>query len=336
MRRSATALPLGLFLLAAISAINPQLHAADPVPSDATVSLDSCAIELTGDSNQSGEISSADIILTIRALFKAGPWPEPCLAAADVNCDSLVTAADVVYLVSFVFKGGPAPCDVCQFGRPGESCFVDFGEEPLFPVGIGSNWTYQVYDTFTLYTIIPDTVYHLSVSVDTVVLTLTGMETIDATGEPAVVWEFNPPTVAANSAGLLNIFYTVHSVIDQAHDTLFGYHSTTSIGFKYRTPVPMEVGQEWCDYGCGYGYPPRSRVASIDSVYMNEQFLGEAYMLERDDLGAFEGYWFRTEWIIPQLGYAKIAYTDASHDGGGNNWGKKSGVFYLIDYALTE
>jgi hypothetical protein len=72
-----------------------------------------CLVTLTGDVNNNGSLTSADIIYLVAHVFKGGPAPLPCTAAADVNCDGAITAADIIFLVNFVFKGGPAPCDVC-------------------------------------------------------------------------------------------------------------------------------------------------------------------------------------------------------------------------------
>ena len=62
-----------------------------------------------GDVNQSGTITSADIIYTVNYVFKGGPSPLPSATEGDVNCDDIVTSADIIYLVNYVFKGGPPP-----------------------------------------------------------------------------------------------------------------------------------------------------------------------------------------------------------------------------------
>ena len=72
-----------------------------------------CPVVQTGDINESGNITSADVIYAVNYVFKAGPTPLPCEAAGDVNCDGVVTSGDIIYLVNYVFKGGAAPCDVC-------------------------------------------------------------------------------------------------------------------------------------------------------------------------------------------------------------------------------
>jgi len=70
-------------------------------------------IAVDGDVDESGAVTSADIIYHVNFVFKGGPEPLPCVAHGDVNCDGNVTSADIICLVNFVFKGGPAPCDVC-------------------------------------------------------------------------------------------------------------------------------------------------------------------------------------------------------------------------------
>jgi hypothetical protein len=67
---------------------------------------------LAGDQDQSGRITSSDIIRLVNFTFKGGATPLPCEAAGDVNCDLKVTSADIILLVNYVFKGGPPPCDL--------------------------------------------------------------------------------------------------------------------------------------------------------------------------------------------------------------------------------
>ena len=62
-----------------------------------------------GDVNQSGNITSADIIYTVNYVFKGGPAPLPAATEGDVNCDGIVTSADIIFLVNYVFKGGAPP-----------------------------------------------------------------------------------------------------------------------------------------------------------------------------------------------------------------------------------
>ena len=74
----------------------------------------SCPIAMTGDVNNSGSLSLADISGLVNSVFKGGATPMPCQAIADVNCSGAVTATDIIGLVNYIFKGGPAPCDGCN------------------------------------------------------------------------------------------------------------------------------------------------------------------------------------------------------------------------------
>jgi cysteine-rich repeat protein len=73
----------------------------------------SCLVTNTGDINNNGVITSADIIALVNYVFKGGLRPQPCAAAGDVNCSGNVNSSDIIFLVNRVFKSGPAPCDVC-------------------------------------------------------------------------------------------------------------------------------------------------------------------------------------------------------------------------------
>jgi subtilisin family serine protease len=67
---------------------------------------------MAGDLNESGYISSADIIFLVNFVFKSGPAPDE-LDTADVDASCDVTSADVIYLVNYNFKVGPAPQPGC-------------------------------------------------------------------------------------------------------------------------------------------------------------------------------------------------------------------------------
>ena len=73
-----------------------------------------CPIAVDGDVNESGAVTSADIIHLVGYVFKGDVAPLPCDANGDVDCSDAVTSADIIYLVNFVFKGGPPPCDICS------------------------------------------------------------------------------------------------------------------------------------------------------------------------------------------------------------------------------
>lgn len=85
-----------------------------------SVSAPACDIELPGDLDASGVVTSGDIIAGVNFVFKSGSAPIPCEAAGDINCSGAVTSADVISLVNYVFKGGAAPCDVCTSSLPAE------------------------------------------------------------------------------------------------------------------------------------------------------------------------------------------------------------------------
>ena len=76
-----------------------------------------CVIEIAGDVNVSGALTSADVIFLVGYVFKSGDVPLPCSANGDVNCDGGVSAADILYLVKHTFGGGPPPCDICIFSE---------------------------------------------------------------------------------------------------------------------------------------------------------------------------------------------------------------------------
>lgn len=73
-----------------------------------------CAVGLTGDADNNGEVKLSDVIVLVNYVLKAGPDPVPCPAAGDVTCDAEVKLSDVIYLVNYVLKAGPAPCNVCD------------------------------------------------------------------------------------------------------------------------------------------------------------------------------------------------------------------------------
>lgn len=64
---------------------------------------------LLGDVDESGAITSADIVRLVNYVFKSGPPPLPVWEAGDVDLSGTLTAGDIIFLVNFVFKGGPAP-----------------------------------------------------------------------------------------------------------------------------------------------------------------------------------------------------------------------------------
>lgn len=95
-------------------------HSAEvsPVSEVGAGRRDTCLVVVPGDLNQTGTVTSADIIHLIKYLFTLGPEPEPCTYAADLDCSAHVTTADLIGLINYVFKGGQAPCDICSAERP--------------------------------------------------------------------------------------------------------------------------------------------------------------------------------------------------------------------------
>jgi hypothetical protein len=81
-----------------------------------------CAIVVNGDMNNSGTVTSADIITLVNFVFKGAAAPLPCVAAGDVNCSGTVTSADIITLVNFVFKGLGSPCNICAGSALAASC----------------------------------------------------------------------------------------------------------------------------------------------------------------------------------------------------------------------
>jgi hypothetical protein len=79
-------------------------------------------IEMTGDVNTNGSITSSDVIALVNYVFKGGAAPLPCAAAGDVNCNASVTSSDIIELVNYVFKSGDPPCDVCGAYGLGWTC----------------------------------------------------------------------------------------------------------------------------------------------------------------------------------------------------------------------
>ena len=102
---------LGVTIVGVIGGVSPALAAE---PDLQTQNQDTCIVEMTGDVNLSGTITSADIIYIVNYNFLVGPEPLPCRAAGDVNCDGRVSSADIIFLVNYVFKSRIPPCDVCS------------------------------------------------------------------------------------------------------------------------------------------------------------------------------------------------------------------------------
>ncbi len=62
-----------------------------------------------GDLNLDAELSPADVVSQLNAIFLGSSFPAP-FCAADANCDAQLTPSDVVILLNAVFSGSPIPC----------------------------------------------------------------------------------------------------------------------------------------------------------------------------------------------------------------------------------
>jgi len=62
-----------------------------------------------GDLNLSGQLTPADVVLEINAVFLGQPYPAP-FETGDSNCDGGLTPADVVIHLNVTFLGGNFPC----------------------------------------------------------------------------------------------------------------------------------------------------------------------------------------------------------------------------------
>lgn len=100
--------------LTAVAANGDDLSNGDRVFTSVQMVCPDCFVEywcdLSGDVNDNGSVSSADIIAMVNYIFKGIPFASGP-ANGDVNCTGFLTASDIIYLVNYVFKGGPAPCD---------------------------------------------------------------------------------------------------------------------------------------------------------------------------------------------------------------------------------
>jgi hypothetical protein len=80
------------------------------------------SVPVPGDANADGLVNVADIIFILTYIWKSGPEPLPCRAAADVNCSGFVSSGDILELVIYIFKSGTPPCDVCNASGLNWSC----------------------------------------------------------------------------------------------------------------------------------------------------------------------------------------------------------------------
>lgn len=85
--------------------------------------IHSCVVDVMGDYNSDGVVTSADIINMICLVFKGCYWDCVSLAKGDVNCNGAATSVDILILVDYVFRGVPLPCDICEdFYSGARSC----------------------------------------------------------------------------------------------------------------------------------------------------------------------------------------------------------------------
>ncbi len=77
------------------------------------ISTSGCVVVRTGDVDESGAVTSSDVIDMVNYVFKSGPGPQPIVEAGDVNCSGDATPEDIIYMVNYIFRGGASPCDVC-------------------------------------------------------------------------------------------------------------------------------------------------------------------------------------------------------------------------------
>ena len=110
--------PCRILFISAVAADGDSTASGDYVytaTSAVAHSLCLCWLNLAGDVNESGSLTSGDIIALVGYVFKSGPEPVPCAVIGDVNCSGTVSSADIIYLVSHLFRGARPPCDVCNF-----------------------------------------------------------------------------------------------------------------------------------------------------------------------------------------------------------------------------
>ncbi len=286
-------------------------------------------VALSGDANADGRLAGSDIIWGVNYLFRSGPAPLPSVASGDVNCNGVVNSSDLIALIGRVFKGGSRPCNVCLAAPSGWWCGEYLANSAYFPSTVGSSWTFEVHDTAVHFNGDTDSIYWQSASVDTVVLSVVGLDTLHVSGAPASVWQFDASMPAMI---LFERFYSTFASFGQAADTMWIYVQESATFPTFRLPLPLEVGQEWCDRSCTFEW--HARTADSETVFMNGQPLGTAFVVERRGY-YFEGFWRRTEWVVPQIGFARIAYSEGNHDGGGTDYVGNRGVMYLISYAIV-
>jgi hypothetical protein len=72
-----------------------------------------------GDCNHDGKVTSADIIVSLGAVWKCGRPPEPWWIL-DVDCNGVAVAADIITLINHIFRGAALPCGCHPLVQPVE------------------------------------------------------------------------------------------------------------------------------------------------------------------------------------------------------------------------
>jgi hypothetical protein len=77
-----------------------------------------CPVAVTGDVNENGRISAADVISLFNYVYRYGPAPRPIPEAGDVTCNGVIDISDIITLVYYIFRTGAYICDACTVLPP--------------------------------------------------------------------------------------------------------------------------------------------------------------------------------------------------------------------------
>lgn len=75
--------------------------------------LPGCETRLSGDVSPKAGIDLVDVIVIINHILRGAPLPDEDASLADTNCSGSVSLADVILLVEYLFGNGIEPCDIC-------------------------------------------------------------------------------------------------------------------------------------------------------------------------------------------------------------------------------
>lgn len=107
--------------LAASIADFQQSHAGGAAMSDVVRLEDTCSIQMPGDANGDGLVTSIDVTYLTSFLGLTGPPPEP-LANGDADGDCDIDDDDVNYIAAYIYSGGPSPVEcTCMLPVWGET-----------------------------------------------------------------------------------------------------------------------------------------------------------------------------------------------------------------------